>query len=148
MNPIFWDTVGNIANVTRPCWLWIPADAPPRLLVSYVDQGRFLHLGIDTTLFVSRQDMTAKLGDLISPLPTNRIAMEYSPQGALPRVSRIDAGTLELVRSFGVEVVSSADLLQHATQRWNDEAASVASCRRACAGQYRAAGVPTHRPTR
>ena len=119
MNPIFWDTVGNIANVTRPCWLWIPADAPPRLLVSYVDQGRFSHLDIETTLFVSRQDMTAKLGDLLAS--ANRIAMEYSPQGALPRVSRIDAGTLELVRSFGVDVVSSADLLQHATQRWNDE---------------------------
>ena len=119
MNPIFWDTVGNIANVTRPCWLWIPADAPPRLLVSYVDQGRFSHLGIETTLFVSRQDMTAKLGDMLAS--ANRIAMEYSPQGALPRVSRIDAGTLELVRSFGVEVVSSADLLQHATQRWDDE---------------------------
>ena len=119
MNPIFWDTVGNIANVTRPCWLWIAADSPPRLLVSYVDQGRFTHLGIETTLFVSRQDMTAKLGDMLAG--ADRIAMEYSPQGALPRVSRIDAGTLELVRSFGVEVVSSADLLQHATQRWNGE---------------------------
>ena len=119
MNPIFWDTVGNIANVTRPCWLWIDADAPPRLLVSYVDQGRFTHLGIETTLFVSRHDMTARLGDLL--VGADRIAMEYSPQGALPRVSRIDAGTLELVRSLGVEVVSSADLLQHATQRWNGE---------------------------
>ena len=119
MNPIFWDTVGSIANVTRPCWLWIGADAPPRLLVSYVDQGRFAHLGIETTLFVSRQDMTSKLSSLLES--ANRIAMEYSPQGALPRVSRIDAGTLELVRSLGVEVVSSADLLQHATQRWNDE---------------------------
>ena len=119
MNPIFWDTVGNIANVTRPCWLWIAADAPPRLLVSYVDQGRFTHLGIETALFVSRQDMTAKLSDMLAG--ADRIAMEYSPQGALPRVSRIDAGTLELVRSLGVEVVSSADLLQHATQRWNDE---------------------------
>ena len=119
MNPIFWDTVGNIEHVTRPCWLWIAADAPPRLLVSYVDQGRFINLGIDTTLFVSRQDMTTKLGDMLAS--ADRIAMEYSPQGALPRVSRIDAGTLELVRSFGVDVVSSADLLQHATQRWNDE---------------------------
>ena len=131
MNPIFWDTVGSIPNVTRPCWLWIAADAPPQLLVSYVDQGRFTHLGIATTLFVSRQDMTAKLGDILNPLPSRdrieneakppRIAMEYSPQGALPRVSRIDAGTLELVRSFGVDVISSADLLQYATQRWNDE---------------------------
>lgn len=119
MNPIFWDTVGSIANVTRPCWLWIPADAPPRLLASYVDQGRFIHLGIETTLFVSRRDMTEKLADLLAD--EHRIAMEYSPLGALPRVSRIDAGTLELVRGFGVEVVSSADLLQHATQRWNGE---------------------------
>ncbi len=117
MNPIFWDTVGDVAHVTRPCWLWIAADGAPRLLVSYVDQGRFAHLGIDTTLFVSRADMSAKLGGMLAG--AQRIAMEYSPQGALPRVSRIDGGTLELVRSFGVEVASSADLLQYATQRWD-----------------------------
>jgi Xaa-Pro aminopeptidase len=119
MNPIFWDTVGRIPNVTRPCWLWVPAQGEPRLLVSYVDQGRFVHLGIATTLFVSRQQMTALLDELLSG--AGRIAMEYSPKGTLPRVSRVDAGTLELVRSLGVEVVSSADLLQYATQRWSDE---------------------------
>ncbi|MDP6511973.1 MAG: hypothetical protein QF878_02110, partial [SAR202 cluster bacterium] len=48
LNPIFWDTVGPISNVTRPCWLWIPADGDPQLLVSFVDQGRFTHLGIET----------------------------------------------------------------------------------------------------
>ncbi len=117
MNPIFWDTVGDVTHVTRPCWLWIAADDAPRLLVSYVDQGRFAHLGIDTTLFVSRADMSAKLGGMLAG--AQRIAMEYSPQGALPRVSRIDGGTLELVRSFGVEVAASADLLQYATQRWD-----------------------------
>lgn len=119
MNPIFWDTVGAVSHVTRPCWLWIAADNDPLLLVSYVDQGRFAHLGIRTSLFVSREDMTAKLGEALAG--ANRIAMEYSPQGTLPRVSRIDAGTLEMVRSFGVEVVSSADLLQYATQRWDDK---------------------------
>ena len=45
--------------------------------------------------------------------------MEYSPMGALPRASKVDAGTVELVRGLGVEVVSSADLLQYATQRWS-----------------------------
>ena len=43
-NPIFWDTVGHVPNVTRPCWLWVPAEGEARLLVSYVDQGRFAHL--------------------------------------------------------------------------------------------------------
>jgi Xaa-Pro aminopeptidase len=119
MNPIFWDTVGHIANVTRPCWLWIPSQSGPRLLVSYVDRGRFSHLGIPSTSFVSRQDMVTHLADILPE--TGQIAMEYSPGGTLPRVSKVDAGTLEMVRGLGIEVVSSADLLQYATQRWDEE---------------------------
>src|SRR5206468_3190713 len=50
-----------------------------------------------------------------------RIAMQYSPQCAIPYVSMVDGGTLELVRDMGVEVVSSADLIQHFEARWNEE---------------------------
>ena len=89
------------------------------MLVSFVDQSRFTHLGIDTTLFINRQDMIEKLKDRLGS--SQSIAMEYTPNGALPRVSKVDAGTLEMVRSLGVDIVSSADLLQYATQRWTDE---------------------------
>ena len=65
-NPVFWETVGRISNVTRPCWLWIPSRGEPRLLVNYVDQSRFAHLGVATTLFVSRQDMTEQLAKILS----------------------------------------------------------------------------------
>lgn len=118
LNPIFSDTVGTVGHVTRPVWLWIPADGPAHMLVSFVDQSRFTHLGIDTTLFVNRADMIAKLRDRLGT--AERIAMEYTPDGALPRVSKVDGGTLEMVRGLGVEVASSADLLQYATQRWDD----------------------------
>ncbi len=74
MNPIFWDTVGNIPNVTRPCWLWIPRQGEPSLLVSYVDQGRFAHLGVKSELFVSRSDMTGRLRQMLADAA--RIAME------------------------------------------------------------------------
>lgn len=47
--------------------------------------------------------------------------MEYSPEGALPRVGRVDAGSVELVRGLGVEIVSSGDVLQYATERWDDK---------------------------
>ena len=119
MNPIFWDTVGQVSNVTRPCWLWIPVDSEPRLIVSYVDQNRFEHLDIETTFWVSRNDMISELKRIV----TNRksIAMEYSPFGTLPRVSKVDAGTIELISSLGPQVVSSANLLQYATQRWTME---------------------------
>ncbi len=152
LNPIFADTVGSVGHVTRPVWLWIPASGGPRLLLSFVDQSRFDHLDLDTTLFINRWDMIDKLGELLGlssggaalvrvdegasagyhsdmiaelrrELGTRRVrvAMEYTPECALPRVSNVDGGTLELVRSLGVEVVPSADLLQYATQRWNDE---------------------------
>ena len=115
MNPIFGETVGQIPFVTRPCWLWIPSEGVPRLLASYVDQGRFAPLRIAIALFVSRAQMTEMLREILAGAP--RITMEYSPRGELPRVGKVDAGTLELVRSLGVEVVSSADTLQYATQR-------------------------------
>ena len=119
MNPIFWDAVGPIANVTRPCWLWAPVSGSPKLLVSYVDQGRFKHLGIETLLWVSRSQMIDRLHGLLRGARV--VAMEYSPDGALPRVSWVDAGTVEMVRGLGVEVVSSADTVQYATQRWSDD---------------------------
>ena len=117
MNPIFADTVGAIANVTRPCWLWVPVSGAPMLLVSYVDQGRFGRLGLETLLWVSRSQMRNRLRELLRGARV--VAMEYSPEGALPRASWVDAGTVEMVRGLGVEVVSSADTVQYATQRWS-----------------------------
>ena len=119
LNPIFADTVGVVGHVTRPVWLWIPADGRPRLLLSFVDQSRFDHMDLDTSLFINRRDMIDKLGNELGV--SGRVAMEYTPEGALPRVSNVDGGTLELVKRLGVEIVPSADLLQYATQRWNEE---------------------------
>ena len=117
MNPIFSDTVGYIPNITRPCWLWIPASSDPKLIVSFVDQNRFEHLGIKAEYWVSRDQM---INSLKSHLPQQgKVAMEYSPMGVLPRVTKIDGGTLELIKSLGVDVVTSANLIQYATQRWS-----------------------------
>ena len=120
LNPIFAETIGAVgalSHVTRPVWLWIPARGEARMLASFVDQSRFTHLGLPIDLFVNRADMVEKVRRLIGG--ASRVAMEYVPNGALPRVSKVDGGTLEMVRSLGVEPVSSADLLQYATQRWS-----------------------------
>lgn len=115
-NPIFWQAVTPSGHVTRPCFLYIPAAGMPQLLAHHVDAGKFADSGIDLLVYRHRQTMLEYLGQLLSRTP--EVAMEYSPQNELPRVSRVDAGTVELVRSLGVEVVSSADLMQYATQRW------------------------------
>ena len=115
-NPVFWQVISSSGHVTRPCYFFLPASGAPSLLVHHVDAGKFAEAGVETVVYSSRDSMLESLRSLLSGV--QRVAMEYSPQNELPRVSRVDAGTVELVRSLGVEVVSSADLMQAATHRW------------------------------
>ena len=118
-NPIFRQVIRPSGHVTRPCYFYLPAAGPPALLTHHVDAGKFADAGVERIIYSSRDTMLSALGELIAG--AGRLAMEYSPQNELPRVSRVDAGTVELVRSLGVEVVSSADLMQAATHRWTPE---------------------------
>ncbi len=116
-NPIFWQVVSSSGHVTRPCYFYLSASGSPTLLTHHVDAGKFAESGVELVVYSSRVTMLQALRDLLSGVP--QVAMEYSPENVLPRVSRVDAGTIELVRSLGVEVVSSADLMQAATHRWS-----------------------------
>jgi Xaa-Pro aminopeptidase len=97
-------------------WLWIPADGEPQLLAHEVDTGRFPEDSPEITAYGSRLQMVDGLKTLLNG--ASMVAMEYSPLYELPRVGRVDAGTIELVRSLGPDIVSSGDVIQYATERW------------------------------
>ena len=122
-NPVLAQVAAPSGHVTRPVFLLVPAAGPPRLLTHHVDAGKFADSGagsdMETVVYSSRDTLERALRDALAGLSS--VAMEYSPRNSLPRVSRVDAGTVELVRSFGPDVVSSADLMQYATQRWSPE---------------------------
>jgi Xaa-Pro aminopeptidase len=118
-NPVLNQVATPSGHVTRPVFLYVPANGQPRLLTHHVDAGKFSDAGVATVVYSSRTSLEAALQETIGA--AGRVAMEYSPRNSLPRVSRVDAGTVELVRSMGPEVVSSADLMQYATQRWSPE---------------------------
>ena len=118
-NPIFRQVIQPSGHVTRPCYFYLPAGGTPTLLTHHVDAGKFAESGVDCIVYSNRETLVSALRSLISG--AGRLAMEYSPMNELPRVSRVDAGTVELVRSMGVEVVSSADLMQAATHQWTPE---------------------------
>ncbi|MSQ21889.1 MAG: M24 family metallopeptidase [Dehalococcoidia bacterium] len=120
MNPVFQRVVGEVRMVTRPCYLLVTRQGKGTLMAHHVDIGRFRRAGLKLQAYVSRADLVERLTVLLAGI-RGPVAMEYSPLGALPRASRVDAGTVELVRSLGAEVVSSADLFQYATQRWSGE---------------------------
>ena len=103
------------AHLTRRFFFWIPRTGMPTLIHNSIESGTWTALtkGLDLERIACRGhgDMTRALRNLLKP--SDVVAMEYSPLGAVPYVSRVDAGTLEWVRSLGVEVVSSANLLQN-----------------------------------
>ena len=130
MNPTLDEVLGTHEDsfFTRPVFLLIPASGTPTLLVSAVDAGQVSSRSdITIETYRGRGDAHRILEALLHGF--RHVAMEYSPHRELPRASRVDAGTVELVRALGVDVVSSADLLQYATQRWTPE--GLASHRRA-----------------
>jgi Xaa-Pro dipeptidase len=96
---------------TRRWFYFIEANGPPQALVSAVEAHRLDALPASPRLvYRSERQMVDGLAAILHG--HRRIAMNYSPQCAIPYVSRVDGGTIELVRSLGVEVVTAADLIQ------------------------------------
>jgi Xaa-Pro dipeptidase len=106
---------GHLA--TRRWYYLIPATGEPRGLVHAIERNSLAHLPGTTDRYAGRDQLEAGLRRLLQGL--GRVAMEYSPKCAIPYVSRVDAGTIELVRAAGVDVVSSGDLIQRFASAWD-----------------------------
>ena len=113
---------------SRRWFYFIPASGQPRKLVHRIETGSLDQLPGEKAVYLRWQELEAGLRALVTGTTsgqassgTRRIAMEYSPRNANPYVSRVDAGTIELVRSFGIEIVSSGDLIQRFEATWDDE---------------------------
>src|SRR4051812_30068199 len=105
--------------VSRRCYYLIPREGEPRKLVHAIESAMLDHLPGAKTVYNTWQTHGQGLADLVSG--SRRLAAQYSPQNQLPTVSRLDAGTFELLRAAGVEVVSSADLAQQFVATWTPE---------------------------
>lgn len=118
---------------TRRWYYLIPAAGQPRALVHAIERHNLDALPGERTIYSGRQQLEAGLTHLLSGL--KKVAMEYSPLCAIPYISRVDAGTLEMVRARGVDVVSSGDLVQQFEAAWTTE--QLATHRAASESLYR-----------
>jgi Xaa-Pro aminopeptidase len=105
------------SHVTRRWYYWIPASGEPSGLVHRIESGRLNSLPGEKIQYSSWSEQTRGIQTLLGD--ARRVAMQYSPMCAIPYVAMVDAGTVELVRSLGAEVVSSAELIQHFEARWS-----------------------------
>ena len=107
------------SHVTRRWYYLIPAQGEPKGLVNRIERFVLDGLPGSKSLYTSWAAQADGLKNLLAGL--KRVAMQYSPLCAVPYVAMVDAGTVELVRAAGVEVASSADLIQLFEARWSRE---------------------------
>lgn len=104
---------------SRRFFYFIPTQGEPKKLVHRIEAGALDHLPGEKIVYLTWQELHAGVKELVGQ--TKRLAMEYSPNNSNPYISRVDAGTIELIRQFGVEVASSGNLIQYFEARWSDE---------------------------
>jgi Xaa-Pro dipeptidase len=110
-DPIAYRILGlpENAHVTRRWYYVIPAEGEPRKLVHRIESGRLDALPGSKGMYSSWQELEVGLDAMLRPYTT--LAMQYSPRNAIMYVSMVDAGTIEVLREFGKNIVSSADLV-------------------------------------
>ena len=105
--------------VTRRFYYMVPAEGEPTKLVHRIESGTLDHLPGDKRIYLKWEELEAGIAELVKGM--KRVAMEYSPRNAIPYVSKVDGGTIDLVKGAGVEVVSSGDLIQFFEATLSDE---------------------------
>lgn len=128
--------LGPSGITTRRWFYYIPAKGEPIKIVHAIERGKLDQLPGRRVIYLEWQELQdilrdavrsyrrGQVGDESPALPAlkeYRVAMQYSRNNDIPYVSRVDAGTIELIRSFGITLFSSADLVQQFEAVWSDE---------------------------
>ncbi|HEY0547763.1 MAG TPA: M24 family metallopeptidase [Pyrinomonadaceae bacterium] len=124
--------LGATGITTRRWFYYIPATGEPVKIVHSIERGKLDALPGKRVVYLPWQELHDDLREALTGRRKarsveirvgsgKRIAMQYSPENAIPYISRVDAGTIELIRSFGVEPVTSADLVQKFEAVWTPE---------------------------
>ena len=105
-------------HVTRRWYYWIPSRGAPVKLLHAVEPHVLDELPGEVVLYAGWEEQQAQLRRLLKGV--THVAMQYSPLNAVPYISRVDAGTVELIRGFGIDIVTSADLVQRFEAVWDE----------------------------
>jgi Xaa-Pro aminopeptidase len=133
-NPIAVSLAGLTGrHTTRRWYYFIPASGRPRKLVHAIEPKMLDGVPGDKTAYAGRLELEQGVTEMLRG--SKVVAMEYSPECAIPYLSRVDAGTIDFVRRLGVRVVSSGDLVGRFEAAW--DAAQIATHKAASEKLYR-----------
>ena len=120
-DPISYKVLGLPENLfaSRRWFYVIPRQGEPVKLVHRIEAGNLQVLAGSQREYSSWRELWDNLREMLHPYKV--VAMQYSPNNLIPYIGLVDAGTVELVRSFGKEIVSSGDLVARFEAAWTEE---------------------------
>jgi Xaa-Pro aminopeptidase len=104
---------------TRRWFYFVPSKGTAKKLVHKIEAGSLAAVPGETFYYAGQDELRSNLKKMLGR--AKKVAMQYSPKNAIPYVAMVDAGTVELVRSLGAKVVTSADLVQKYEACWSKE---------------------------
>jgi Xaa-Pro aminopeptidase len=107
------------SHLTRRIYYFIPKVGSPKKIANAIESGHLDHLPGEKLIYSDHNSLTKNLKKTLEK--TKTIAMEYSPKNRIPYVSKVDAGVLEQIKSLGVKVKSSGDLISMFTAVWDKQ---------------------------
>jgi Xaa-Pro aminopeptidase len=121
IDPISLDLLGIPRGklISRRCYYLVPSEGEPRKLVHALEPAMLDHLPGARREYLTWQSHRQEMSELVAGC--SKVAGQYSSGNALPSLSWLDAGTAELIRDAGSELVSSAELVQEFAAVWSDE---------------------------
>jgi Xaa-Pro aminopeptidase len=108
----------GVSNTTRRGFVLVPAAGEPRLLRHAIEASAWRHWPWPSDSYAGWREMEEKLAELVKGRP--RLALEISPRSSVPTVDTVPAGMVELLRSLGVQPVSSQDLISRFHSVWSE----------------------------
>lgn len=119
-DPIAYRVLGLDHAIAKRRWFYlVPAKGKPRKLVHRIEAGTLDSLPGEKLLYAAADELEKNLKKLVGR--ATKVAMQYSPKNAIPYISLVDAGTVELIRAQGCKVVTSADLVQQFEATWTPQ---------------------------
>ncbi len=116
INPIARRVLGISGMLTRRIFVWLPAVGAPRAVVHSIDRHLFAEFPGELAVYTTWQDLHQRLTELVRG---RRIAMEVSPENAVPYLDLVPAGVVELLKRLGGSLVPSAPLVTQFAARWS-----------------------------
>lgn len=119
-NDVMWDVLGEKRSTTRRSFLLVPKNGEIRFIAHALDKEQLSIFNYPIAEYTSWEDLHRNIKTILKDF--HKVAMEYSPNAELPTMAWVDGGTIDFIRSLGIDVVSSADVFQLAAATWSDKA--------------------------